>query len=355
MDRYEFHELSTRALRTGFTGEITTQTATASAQKMVAVQGSKFIKVAVSKAAFLGMLPPANLVELANPKWQIPRVDRTRPQTSAGLGETAIVADAEYFDVSFDERTTEPQPFELGLKFSRRFTLDNVERGLIESTLEAECIEQFREDIEEAAINGDTTGSNGTYPTGMLTTIDGWAKRLRTEGVVYYADGAYMGETLFQNIIKSLPTERRKRGVADLIADGYKFFTSSDAVEGYVERLQYRPDANGSLRVTEDGRLTYRGIDVIGIPYFSSVLDGVAGHAVSNVSASFCEVWLAQPERFYVHYYPTMFIHRGLQQESGKIVYYYLYAALDVNVDIPEAVVIARDVRPTADTTITWA
>jgi hypothetical protein len=50
-----------------------------------------------------------------------------------------------------------------------------------------------------------------------------------------------------------------------------------------------------------------------------------------------------------------MFIHRGLQQESGKIVYYYLYAALDVNVDIPEAVVIARDVRPTADTTITWA
>lgn len=347
MTPFEFSRLSEEALRLGLAGELTTSTTTASAQKLVSLQASPFIKVAMSKTALFPLIPDSNKIAITSPTIELPRITREARSTSGGLGETAQVADADKMAVTFDSRSATPAPFELSLQMTRRFTIDNVERAQIESTLEQLAVESYAEDMEEAAIRGDTGGANPSgYPAGLLTTISGYETKMTASANTLYSDGSYVGEALFQDIIDTLPVERRGT-VTSLVQKGYQFFMPVQTADAWVRRLQARATDLGDSSILSDGRPAYRGIPINALPHMPVDYDGAAGQAVSNISASFCRIWLLPPSALYVYYNPVMFVHRGVHAEHGKILYYYLYTAMDVQIDMPENCVIAHDVYPT--------
>lgn len=152
-----------------------------------------------------------------------------------------------------------------------------VERSGLLNTIMGQINIGVGADIEDAAINGTSGGSNADP---YLNLIDGWLARQTSYVVV--GSGAQLDKQALKRLWKRLPRQYRsaKRKM--------RMFTAEDAVVDYVDTLTGRVsvEAERALREGEDDP-KWNGIPIVGIPKWPDALGGTGDRT---------NVMLANPE-----------------------------------------------------------
>ena len=151
---------------------------------------------------------------------------------------------------------------------------DNIEGGALEDHLVRLMTTAFGNDIEDLAINGDTTHSTDPF----LGIMNGFNRHIAADGSAHHAtvsSGADWTTSDLQSLILALP--RRYRA----LQTGLKFYTGTDAFANIVKNNGTSFNAIGS---TESARGNYfdgaaqtfggarqtrvLGVDVLEVPYY---------------------------------------------------------------------------------------
>ena len=134
---------------------------------------------------------------------------------------------------------------------------DNLEGDAFATKLENLIADRSGFDIEELAIQGDTT-SGDSY----LALLDGYLKQARGAGG-HVLNAAGLGQdyqTIFRRLLLSLP-ERAKRNIR---SDG-RFYVPSTLEILYRDLLSARGTQLGDISLTSDNDLTYQGVKIVGL------------------------------------------------------------------------------------------
>lgn len=136
---------------------------------------------------------------------------------------------------------------------------DSIERGNFESTVQDTLAERIALDLEDLAVNGDTTSADL-----LLKVLNGF--RLQTTTNTVLAGGATLSRPVCKDILKAMPSEfrRDKRALAYMSAD--------EAVIDYHESLGDRATVLGDQHVVMAENRGFEGIPVMGVPVFPTNL-----------------------------------------------------------------------------------
>lgn len=159
-------------------------------------------------------------------------------------------------------------PFEIG----ENFLEVAIEPGAdLEDHIVRMMSTQFGTDLEELAINGDTVGAailESDWKAGgdaaryvkdkYLALHDGWF-RLSDGGNVYDAGGANLGLSVFNAMLRQMPTKFRRNKAA------LRWFISPDLAQIYLEKLASRATALGDAAAGGAGHTPF-GIPMIEVP-----------------------------------------------------------------------------------------
>jgi len=320
---------------------ISTATTTATAQLLNTKQSEAFVRLLLSKQALLSRIPPSNVLFLDRPDADINRISWGAYNSRMGLGELAEMPETDYAVPTFDARPIDPEPIELHTAVSLRMLLDNIEREGFLATLNDEIALAFGNDIEYAAIQGDTSeGAVVGVPTGLNNTIDGFRVKLADGNVVDHA-GGFVTADLLQDMVEALDPE-----VLMTVNEGHVFFVPVLVREAWVRVLQSRATDLGDMSLIAEGVPAYRGIPLVGCPHMPITEDGVAGTSMSGTLASFSYIFLCNPNELFVGFNPQIRRHQAVRNTDGKVVNIHLYSAFDVQVRRPEWTSLAYNVRP---------
>lgn len=100
---------------------------------------------------------------------------------------------------------------------------DNLEGDALEDHIARLMATQFGNDLEDIAINGDTTSSDGA-----LKSFDGWYKRALAGAHVVDNGGLGLTAATFNKMLKAMPRKFMQKR-AEL-----KFYTGSNAIQDYL-------------------------------------------------------------------------------------------------------------------------
>lgn len=134
---------------------------------------------------------------------------------------------------------------------------DNLEGDAFAQTLETLIADRAGFDLEELALQGDTT-SGDPY----LALLDGWLKQARSAGG-HVLNAATIGQdyqTIFRRLLLSLP-ERAKRNIE---TDG-RYYVPTRMEQMYRDALSSRGTPLGDLTLTGNNELRYQGILIKGV------------------------------------------------------------------------------------------
>jgi hypothetical protein len=108
---------------------------------------------------------------------------------------------------------------------------DNIEQENLEDHIARVMATQLGNDLEDLAINGDTTLTSGDAGYALLKAFDGYRKRSLDGATVIDALGDYVNTSLFNRAYKALPRKFKVR------RDQLRFFTGSGIIQDYHEYL----------------------------------------------------------------------------------------------------------------------
>lgn len=138
---------------------------------------------------------------------------------------------------------------------------DSIERGNFESTVQSTLAERVALDLEDLAVNGDTTDTDL-----LLQTLDGLRKQATSN--IVNAGTATLSRAVLKDTLKAMPSEfrRNKRALG--------FFTADEAVIDYHESIGDRATQLGDQHVVGPMVGPFEGIPVVDVPVFPSNLGG---------------------------------------------------------------------------------
>lgn len=100
---------------------------------------------------------------------------------------------------------------------------DNIEGRDLEDHIARLMANAFGNDLEDIAINGDTSSSDGS-----LKAFDGWYKKALATSHVIDAGGVGLDLTLFNKALKAMPRVYMAK------RENLKFYTGSNAIQDYL-------------------------------------------------------------------------------------------------------------------------
>ena len=208
---------------------------------------------------------------------------------------------------------------------------DSIEGGNLESTVIAAMAKQTATDLEELAIQGDTT-SLDTF----LKGLDGWRK-LSDDGHMIDLEGESLSQDTLGQMYRALP-DKYKRQQGEL-----RFFYAPGCVQDWHNSFADRPTVGGDRALGNADVPGYMGIPVISVPTIPVNLTGVSGFTGSNLSYGF----LTPRENIIVG------IHREIRIEKDKDIHrgvnlYAITTRIAVEFENDDAVVVAVNVGQTA-------
>jgi HK97 family phage major capsid protein len=214
-------------------------------------QAKTFMRLLIKQSVLLQL---ATVVPMAAPKQQVSKIKFgsriLRPgQEGTALGPTER-ARPDLSDVELDAKL-----FKAEVRMSDEVLEDSIERGELRQTIMDMMADAIARDMEEVAINGDTTSTDP-----FLATMNGLLKQATSH--VVDAGGAPLTKDLLRDILKTIPSEylRDKKSM--------RFLTSVDADLGYRNTLAERATAAGDRLLEEDAPVLYSGVPVQPIPLF---------------------------------------------------------------------------------------
>jgi hypothetical protein len=177
---------------------------------------------------------------------------------------TEGVDDGVNVDPTFSKITLTTVKLRLDWELTTESLEDNIEGDSLEDHVARLMATQTANDLEDLLIHGDTTSTDP-----LLKSLDGWRKRVRTDGHVVDAAGGYLTRATFDRGLRAMPNKYLQRRVA------LKWYTSSSLVQDYAWSLSLSTDTGGSFG-TGAGQFAV-GSNPGGSTIGDGVLNGVGG------------------------------------------------------------------------------
>lgn len=264
--------------------------------------------------------------------------------TRIGVGQrllrraTEAVDDGVNVGVAFSKIALSTSKFRLDWELSTESLEDGREGTDFEDHVARLMAAQVANDMEDYAINGDTTVSDDPG----IGTMPGWGQRLRNTGHIVDAGGDTLDRDLLSAMMRALP-RHHKQGRANM-----KYFASSNALQDLLDaEYDLARDININAGITDvAGPLGYQAPRVNGqaiqeVPLFSD--DKVGTHSGAGNEGKFTEVWLTDPKNLIWAVKREIQVYREFKPKKDSIEYT-LYTRFGTAVENGDAAVIATNV-----------
>lgn len=255
-------------------------------------------------------------------------------------------------EATFTKISLTTQKLRLDFELSTESLEDNIEGRSLEDHIASLMASQFGNDVEDLAINGDTTLTGDP----LLKSFDGFRKLVLNNGRVVSAGGATLsgntsvdGKAIFDKAIKQMPRKYFQR------RNQLRFYTGSNLQQNYLyglTNIATSPyDIAGSILqgspVAPNGAagnitpLAF-GIPVKEVPLFSETLAGT----YSGQSGYHGYVELTFPQNRIWGIKRDVTVYRAFAEKKDAIEYT-VYVRTGVQVENQDAFVHVKDVRVT--------
>ena len=197
-------------------------------------QADRFIRLAIDASVLMQKM---TRVDMKAPKELREKIRYGSRALRAGTEATALsVAERSRPDTSKVELDAQLVKAETRVSFEA--LEDSIERGNFESTVQDTLAERIALDLEDLAVNGDTTSADL-----LLKVLNGFRKQTTSNTVL--GGGATLSRPVCKDILKAMPSEfrRDKRALA--------YMTADEAVIDYHESLGDRATVLGDQHVVQ--------------------------------------------------------------------------------------------------------
>jgi hypothetical protein len=270
-------------------------------------------------------------------------------------GATEAVDTGENVGPTFGKLSITTKKFRLDWELSSESLEDNIEGEQLEDHIARLLATQMGNDLEDIAINGDTSSS-----VPGIDVIDGWRKRAVAGAHVVDHGGNTLDRSAFNKALKAMPRKYMARRA------GLKFFTGSNAIQDYIFSLQQTVDGfvspeslaaagiNQAVRTEGPaGFITGKafGVPVQEVPLFLEDRDGdydtdsgTSGVQLPSSSLNHTDLWLTFPENLIWGIKRDITVYREFKPKKDTIEYT-VYTRQGVQIENLDAFVVVKNVR----------
>jgi len=285
---------------------------------------------------------------------RVARTIRMRSDTTeidkVGVGEKLMVLATEGASTgqtdrgaTFTKVSLTTKKLRLDWELSSESLEDNIEGADLEDHIARLMATQAGNDIEDLAINGDTTLTSDN----LYKAFDGFRKLALNGGQVVDAAGASISKATFNSALKAMPRKYKQR------RNQLRFFTGSNLVQDYLYNLTTvgsTPEdiASSILRGNPaapegnpGGVIPFAfGIPVVEVPLIDETRTGT----YSGASGQHGEVHLTFPQNFIVGIKRDVTVYREFKPKKDTIEYT-LYIRVGVAVENLDSFVVVKNVK----------
>lgn len=259
-------------------------------------------------------------------------------------GATEAVDTGENVRPTFGKLSITTKKYRLDWELSSESLEDNIEGEQLEDHIARLMATQMGNDLEDIAINGDTTS---TEPG--IGVDDGFRKRAVAGAHVLDHAGATLNRAAFSNALKAMPRKYMKR------RNGLRFFTGSNAIQDWLFSFQQVEAgmvdlnaAGASLEspVVPEGAAGFIAGRPFGVPLQEVPLfleDRVAGGALSDPAGNTTDLWLTFPENLIWGIKRDITVYREFKPKKDTIEYT-VYTRQGVQIENLDAFVVVKNV-----------
>lgn len=259
-------------------------------------------------------------------------------------GATEAVDTGENVRPTFGKLSITTKKYRLDWELSSESLEDNIEGEQLEDHIARLMATQMGNDLEDIAINGDTTS---TEPG--IGVDDGWRKRAVAGAHVLDNAGATLDRALFSRALKNMPRKYMKRR-GDL-----RFFTSTNAIQDWL--FSFQQTTNGMVDMANAGERLEQpvrtegsagfiagrpfGVPLQEVPLFLE--DRTAGGALSTPDGDTTDLWLTFPENLIWGIKRDITVYREFKPKKDTIEYT-VYTRQGVQIENLDAFVVVKNV-----------
>lgn len=285
---------------------------------------------------------------------RVARTIRMRADTTeidkVGVGEKLMVLATEGASTgqtdrgaTFTKVSLTTKKLRLDWELSSESLEDNIEGADLEDHIARLMATQAGNDVEDLAINGDTTLSSDN----LYKAFNGFRKLALNGGQVVDAGGAAISKATFNSALKAMPRKYKQR------RNQLRFFTGSNLVQDYLYNLTTvgsTPEdiASSILRGNPaapegapGGVIPFAfGIPVVEVPLIDETRTGT----YSGATGQHGEVHLTFPQNFIVGIKRDVTVYREFKPKKDTIEYT-LYIRVGVAVENLDSFVVVKNVK----------
>ena len=258
-------------------------------------------------------------------------------------GATEAVDTGENAGANFTKISITTKKLRLDWELSSESLEDNIEGADLEDHIARMMATQVGNDLEDLAINGDTTSSDGT-----LKNFDGWFKLALAGAHVIDAGGAVLTPAVFNSALKAMPRNHMQR------RSMLRFYTGSNAIQDYLYHFMQNggdpwagPNADRALAgpVRTEGSAGFIAGRPFGVPLKEVPLfvEDAAG-TYSGATGEHGHVELTFPDNRIVGIKRDVVVYRKFAEKKDAIEYT-VYCRVGVQWENLDAVVVTRNVK----------
>src|ERR1044072_701578 len=225
---------------------------------------------------------------------------------------------------------------------------DGVEGEALEDHVARLMSNAASQDLEDVAINGDTTLTGDP----LLKTMDGWAKRAEAGGHVLDHGGNTVDRTVFHKALKAMPRKYMQR------RNGLKFFTGAGIIQDYLFSLQntsadfVTPEALAlagiNTATVANGPAGFTTGNAFGTPIQEvALLNEVQDGTYSGASGDHGDVWLTFPKNMIWGVKREIVVYREFKPKKDAIEYT-MYTRVGTQIENVDAFVVVKNVKISA-------
>jgi hypothetical protein len=269
-----------------------------------------------------------------------------------GVGErlmrvaTEAVDDGVNAAATFTKISLSTKKLRLDWELSTESLEDNIEGDALEDHIARMMATQAGNDIEDVAINGDTTLTSDA----LLKAFDGWRKLALAGAHVVDGAGAGLSRTIYNKALKNMPRKYMQR------RNQLKFFTGSNLIQDYLFSLTNSSSTgiipedivagivrSGPVRTEGPAGFTSAyafGIPAQEVPLFDETLDG----DYSGATGDHGDVWLTFPQNLLWGIKREIQVYREFKPKKDTVEYT-MFCRVGTQIENVDAFVVVKNVK----------
>ena len=260
-------------------------------------------------------------------------------------GATEAVDDGVNVGVSFSKISLTTVKLRLDWELSSESLEDGLEGAALEDHVARLMSTQAGQDLEDLAINGDTTRTGDP----LLKMLDGWARRAEEGGHVIDHGGNTVDRGLFHKALKTMPRAYRQR------RPELRFYTGAGVIQDYLYSAQLvstdfiTPEALAAAGInrttTADGPAGFVTGNAFGVPVQEvPLMNETQAGSYSGAAGDHADVWLTFPKNLIWGVKRSITVYRQFQPKKDTIEYT-MFCRVGTQVENVDAFVVVKNVK----------